>query len=90
MKCPHCNIAFHLNIKKAILVQDLDYPLPTGEIAPAGHWEEMFQRCPECGKTVIWLQRTSLAEEGRIPRFMAYPKGLYKAHFPRRYRALQA
>jgi hypothetical protein len=73
MKCPHCNVAIHSDIKQAILAREDDYPLPSGEIACSGQWNEMWQRCPECGQTMIWLKRISPVEEWSVPSFMVYP-----------------
>jgi hypothetical protein len=75
MKCLHCNIAIHDNIKAATLTQEDEYPLPNGAISPSGTWREFFQRCPECGELMIWLERSSSDLNGRVARFRVYPQG---------------
>jgi hypothetical protein len=75
MKCPHCNIAIHSHLQQAALCQEDDIRLSSGGTSHAGTWNEMWQRCPECGQTIIWLRRLSPVHSGIVAPFMAYPKG---------------
>jgi hypothetical protein len=74
-KCPHCNTGIHSNPSNATLKKEEDLQLPDGEVSREGVWMETYQRCPECGNAIIWIQRSSAYVSGRIPSFLVYPKG---------------
>jgi hypothetical protein len=73
MKCPHCNIAIHSNFQRQSQLLEGNLGLPSGGTSYEGVWNFHQQRCPECGKTIILLDRTSAQISGRVGRFIAYP-----------------
>jgi hypothetical protein len=48
--------------------------LPDGGTSYEGIWNIHQQRCPECGQTIILLDRASAYSSGRVGTFMAYPR----------------
>ena len=73
MKCPHCTTSSHKDESEAVLRDENQIELPDGTNSYSGRWLAVSQRCPECGKTIIWLYRQS--QYRPVHRFLAYPKG---------------
>lgn len=74
MKCPHCNIGIHADFRNCGGVTEGEIGLPDGNRSSSGDWTFRQQRCPECGKTIIYIQRQSQYTTGRVGLFMAYPQ----------------
>src|ERR1035438_5978549 len=68
MKCPHCDTGIHTNLTDVTLRED-----PQVVSSPAGRWLAAHQRCPECGKVMIFLRRVSQYQP--VSQFLAFPKG---------------
>jgi hypothetical protein len=74
MKCPHCNIAIHSGLQDLSAIAQGRLPLPGGGAKLEGNWHIQHQQCPECGETIIFMDRNSPYEGGKVARFMAYPQ----------------
>jgi hypothetical protein len=75
MKCPHCSVAIHKGFQAHAPIAQPDLRLPDGSLSHQGQWNIQHQQCPECGKTIILINRTSTIPNGRIAQFMAFPQG---------------
>jgi hypothetical protein len=75
MKCPHCNIGIHNDLKPHDNLVQGYLQLTNGREIPSGHWTLYHQQCPECGETIIFLERNSGSSDGRVMNFLAYPRG---------------
>jgi hypothetical protein len=63
MKCPHCLNSYHPQTETHNLGADKD-----------GFWKSNWQKCPSCGKFIIYLNRYHNDRGGLIDGFLAYPK----------------
>ena len=70
MKCPHCQVAFHLNYKRVMTYQDVD-----------GFWIIDSLECPECERLILVLTCTDDNNEQILQRF-AHPKVATRAPCP--------
>jgi|SRR5579863_1491242 hypothetical protein len=74
MKCPHCSVAIHSGFQMHGPIAQPDLRLPDGNMSYSGQWNIQHQRCPECGQTIILVDRVSPMPAGHVPRFVAYPQ----------------
>jgi len=74
MKCPHCSVAIHSGLQRHSQIVEASLGLPGGGTSYEGVWNIYQQRCPECGQTIILLERTTPYSTGRVESFMAYPR----------------
>ena len=75
MKCPHCNVAIHSRFQSHFAIEEKQFQLPNGGIAHKGNWKIKHQQCPECGKSILLIERESTrSNAGQVGQFMAYPQ----------------
>ena len=81
MKCPYCLVAFHL---QAYPPREIDY-------GSDGYWWIEYERCQDCGKTILWLTKSENRKQRRpetwVPageqcKMMVYPKGTNRPPVP--------
>ena len=77
MKCPHCNVTVHLQLRSAIVIDARD---ASGKEV---RWSTQSEVCPSCGQAVIYLGEVPIAyfpdgrktESGTAPTiYLAWPK----------------
>jgi hypothetical protein len=76
MTCPHCSISIHEAFAETN--QFAENALAKANVSPqhqAMYWHSRHMRCPECGNSVIFLERHLHSGAVNVPEFMAYPPG---------------
>ncbi len=72
MTCPHCLYLFHPQFSEGFVGK-----------GPEGVWYRLFQTCPGCGKSIVYLQSHDPDYNPRIlSSFLVYPKNFSRTPLP--------
>ena len=71
MKCPHCNVTVHLQLRTTHLIDAV------GENKQPLRWNTFSECCPSCGQAVVYLSERALMSDARGNH---YESGPAKSH----------